>query len=138
MPVQNVLLVSELDLNDEDIIRVSKVIGAAFNEIPNAEVKWKEFGMKLLLKDDDNVLGDIKKVCKGGFADRCQKLLDYWKSVKAREGEGWNRVSEALRAVGLTGPADKLEKDLKSLKQKTPEQPSQYEPGQAYEGKLQL
>ena len=94
--------------------------------------------MKLLLKDDDNVLGDIRKECTGGFADRCQRLLDYWKSVKASEGEGWNRVSEALKAVGLTGPAYKLEKDLKSLKQKTPEQPSQYEPGEAYEGKQQL
>ena len=121
-------------LNDRDITQVSKLLGETLNNIPSAEVKWLEFGMELLSKDDGNVLSSIKKECPWSLTDRCQRLLTYWKSVKAIEGDGWNRVIEALNAVDLTAPANKLASALKNLKQ-NPEQPPKNEPSQASEGK---
>ena len=120
------VLLSELLLNPKDILQVSKLLDETFNSIPKAGVKWQEFGMELLSgKDDDNVLSSINNE---NYADRCQKLLNYWKSVKAGEGEGWSEVIRALKAVGLTGPADKLENALKDLKHQNSEH-------QASEGK---
>ena len=125
-------VVSGLVPNDYDIDKVSGVIGKALNATPNAGIAWNRFGMKLLRTKKSDDLEDIMKRCTGGFADRCQELLRYWKNVKATEGDGWDHVIEALKEAGLIRPATKLENSLKCFKQPTSPKQSTY---QASEGK---
>ena len=62
---------------------------------------------------------EIKAKCTGGFADQCQRLLQYWKNVKATEEDRWDCVIEALKEAGLIEPATKLENSFKCFKQPT-------------------
>ena len=118
--------------NDYDIDKVSGVIGKALSVTPNAGIAWNRFGMKLLRTKKSDDLEEITKGCTGGFADRCQKLLRYWKNVKATEGDGWDHVIEALKEAGLNKPATTLENSLQRFKQPTLPKQSIY---QVSEGK---
>ena len=84
--------------------------------MPDLDVLWENFGMALLYTDDNNVLAKFK----GGYADRCKKLLDYWRKV--HKG-GWDQVISALEKQDeFKILAKKLDEDLKSLKQQNPQQ----------------
>ena len=76
--------------NDEDINKVSRVIGKALNVTPNAGIAWNRFGIKLLRSKENNELMAIKNryTGSGDFSNLCQALLQYWKNVKATEGDG--------------------------------------------------
>ena len=113
------VLVSDLQPTTKDINNVSKEISKILYIVPDPDVLWENFGMALLNTDDNNVLAKFK----GDYADRCKKLLDYWKTV--REGV-WDQVISALEKQDeLKVLAKKLDEDLKSLKQQNPKQPSQ-------------
>ena len=58
-------VVSGLVPNDEDINKVSEVIGKALNVTPNAGIAWNQFGMKLLRTKENDELIAIKNRCTG-------------------------------------------------------------------------
>ena len=99
----------------EDILEVSKEIGKALSEIPNAEMKWDEFTIKLM-GDDSRNSGDISQITKSNsdFGDRCKALLNLFKQTTSEEPQ-WDRVEEVLREIKLNEPARKLHNSITSL-----------------------
>ena len=107
-------VVSDIVLNSWDILQVSKELGSALAETPNAEMKWDEFAMKLM-GTNNKPIKSIKQ-SKSDYGDRCKALLEYWKTTT--EEPRWDSIVAVLREVDLDGPAGILNRAITHLKQR--------------------